>query len=483
MSQAILHWCRDEGSLDLWGMLLPSQKQRARTGNLFKQAIDVDWLSKLSGLHARLAAIAPNGVLLSTKVKRAVFLAQADKVLNTRKKNEVDFVDDTDYWIRVALSQFRRLKEEAVYESAMKKASHQQVENIQKVLKRMTRLPPKESGPEEMTVGARGDDDDDDDDGGSQRRRRTVAKPEETAPQRSSPAIPSSWGGSPGVGSREFFRSIKSVVSSPPSPAPLAAACRGASEYPASVLGKSEACFSRLCGPGARSDFSASVLRKSEACPGKGASSSGSSSSSSSSSDSILGPAPIAAHAATVAIKRVLSRESVSSPSEPAPAGKKQKTASEEKQTTVSKEDLALSDPDLQLLQVVAAKHGDAKHNLSLQSRRNKELKLLRKPAAAPSTVAASSTKVAKVKEQKMAKVKQQEKKTKTHTAASKARNADRQKRRNKVCSSAYKIALLAARRKGASEQKAKEAASIAYKAAGDRFNEAEQTLLGEDVN
>jgi hypothetical protein len=168
----------------------------------------------------------------------------------------------------------------------------------------------------------------------------------------------------------------------------------------------------------------------------------------------------------------------VSSPSEPAPAGKKQKTASEEKQTTVSKEDLALSDPDLQLLQVVAAKHGDAKHNLSLQSRRNKELKLLRKPAAA-----ASSTKVAKVKEQKMAKVKEQEKKTKTHTAASKARNADRQKRRNKVCSSAYKIALLAARREGASEQKAKEAASIAYKAAGDRFNEAEQTLLGEDVN
>lgn len=97
MSQAILHWCRDEGSLDLWGMLLPSQKQR--TGSLFKKAIDVDWLSKLSGLHARLAAIAPNGVLLQTKVKRAVVLAQAEKVLNTRKKNEVEFADDTDYFI------------------------------------------------------------------------------------------------------------------------------------------------------------------------------------------------------------------------------------------------------------------------------------------------------------------------------------------------------------------------------------------------
>ena len=102
----------------------------------WKTAINVEWLQQNRFLLQDLLGVAPNAVLPSTKVRAAVRRCLETPELRMSKHGmDVEtFADGVDQRVRVMMSQIRDLKKDDKYFPAMRKASLEEREGLDKLL-------------------------------------------------------------------------------------------------------------------------------------------------------------------------------------------------------------------------------------------------------------------------------------------------------------------------------------------------------------
>ena len=121
--------CKD---FDLFSMLdCPGHQKWS-----WKTAPNVAWMAKTAEFVSSVLKIAPNGVLASQKVNGALLkLTQASNKFNRTRYCDTDWADHCDLRLRAILSQYRELKKRSdTYSCAMRKASEQEREAIDKAL-------------------------------------------------------------------------------------------------------------------------------------------------------------------------------------------------------------------------------------------------------------------------------------------------------------------------------------------------------------
>ena len=121
-----------QGCKDLAKLIHSKVKQTWRT------APDSDWLGcdGLADLLSSLFSLHRNGVLQSSKLKKAVLKLQTEKGrLNFTKNHDSDWVDQIDDQVRITAQQYRSLKQDQVkYKRLVKKCSVQEKKNVDMVL-------------------------------------------------------------------------------------------------------------------------------------------------------------------------------------------------------------------------------------------------------------------------------------------------------------------------------------------------------------
>ena len=107
---------------DLWQKLSHPNGQNAFFS--WKTAPNPTWMAQCADLMYRFASLAPNGLLLSSKLKVAILKLHYEKKINFSKYHEEVFADKCDYRIRCLLHQFRSVKQKKEeYYRCMRKAS------------------------------------------------------------------------------------------------------------------------------------------------------------------------------------------------------------------------------------------------------------------------------------------------------------------------------------------------------------------------
>ena len=120
-------------SWDLWAKLAHSNGPHAQFS--WKTAPNPTWMAQTADLMYRFVAIAPNGILHSSKLKQAVLKLQQEKKINFSKYHEETFADKCDYRIRCLLNQFCMLKQKnEEYSRCMRKCSEAEQQAIDQVL-------------------------------------------------------------------------------------------------------------------------------------------------------------------------------------------------------------------------------------------------------------------------------------------------------------------------------------------------------------
>ena len=120
-------------SWDLWAKLAHPNAPQAQFS--WKTAPNPTWMAQTADLMYRFVAIAPNGILHSSKLKQAVLKLQHEKKINFSKYHEELFADKCDYRIRCLLNQYRMLKQKKdEYSRCMRKSSEAEQQAIDQVL-------------------------------------------------------------------------------------------------------------------------------------------------------------------------------------------------------------------------------------------------------------------------------------------------------------------------------------------------------------
>ena len=121
--------CEQAGTWDLLRLL---------GGMTWKSTIDAEWLGQahLSSLFVDLFKVHKNGVLSSNKTKLALQKIQGTvHRMNFSKRDDQTWLDLCDEQLRICASQYRELKNYNVkYQRAMKKASNEEKEYVDRVL-------------------------------------------------------------------------------------------------------------------------------------------------------------------------------------------------------------------------------------------------------------------------------------------------------------------------------------------------------------
>ena len=121
---------------DLWQKLSHPNGQNAFFS--WKTAPNPTWMAQCADLMCRFASLAPNGLLLSSKLKVAILKLHYEKKINFSKYHEEVFADKCDYRIRCLLHQFRSVKQKKEeYYRCMRKASEAEQQAIDQVLEIM----------------------------------------------------------------------------------------------------------------------------------------------------------------------------------------------------------------------------------------------------------------------------------------------------------------------------------------------------------
>ena len=120
-------------SWDLWAKLAHPNGPHAQFS--WKTAPNPTWMAQTADLMYRFVAIAPNGILHSSKLKQAVLKLQQEKKINFSKYHEETFADKCDYRIRCLLTKFRMLKQKnEEYSRCMRKCYEAEQQAIDQVL-------------------------------------------------------------------------------------------------------------------------------------------------------------------------------------------------------------------------------------------------------------------------------------------------------------------------------------------------------------
>ena len=139
IGEIIVKYCEFKQSKDLHSLLCPASAIKIS----WKMKLLDTWIVKMAGICYELAAIAPNTKLNGSKVRKAIEarLQQGD-IKNNTELQEKDFVDACDMMIRVALQQYRCMKQDMkAREIVMKKLDREDRRRVTLVLDRML-LPP-----------------------------------------------------------------------------------------------------------------------------------------------------------------------------------------------------------------------------------------------------------------------------------------------------------------------------------------------------
>ena len=102
----------------------------------WKTAPNPAWLCRLSNLWRKYLALAPNAVIPSKKHRLALEKLQERRSgVNTGKKNQQDFAEACDEWIRIGLSHLRFLKQSDINRSrCFRKCDPDEVATLETVL-------------------------------------------------------------------------------------------------------------------------------------------------------------------------------------------------------------------------------------------------------------------------------------------------------------------------------------------------------------
>lgn len=132
LQQKVWEVTQRQGCMDLAKILHSSRDQK------WKTAPDQEWLGGdgLSDLMSSLFSLHTNGVLQSTKLKKALLKLQSEKGrMNCTRLHDSDWCDKMDELIRIAAGQYRTAKQDALkYSRLVKKCSIKEKKNIDYVL-------------------------------------------------------------------------------------------------------------------------------------------------------------------------------------------------------------------------------------------------------------------------------------------------------------------------------------------------------------
>ena len=108
----------------------------------WKTAPNPAWLSRLSNLWRKYLALAPNAVIPSKKHRLALEKLQERRSgVNTGKKNQQDFAEACDEWIRIGLSHLRFLKQSDINRSrCFRKCDPDEIATLETVLGLITEI-------------------------------------------------------------------------------------------------------------------------------------------------------------------------------------------------------------------------------------------------------------------------------------------------------------------------------------------------------
>lgn len=108
----------------------------------WKTAPNPAWLCRLSNLWRKYLALAPNAVIPSKKHRLALEKLQERRSgVNTGKKNQQDFAEACDEWIRIGLSHLRFLKQSDINRSrCFRKCDPDEIATLETVLGLITEI-------------------------------------------------------------------------------------------------------------------------------------------------------------------------------------------------------------------------------------------------------------------------------------------------------------------------------------------------------
>lgn len=206
LQQKIWEVTQRQGCMDMAKLLHSSKDQK------WKTAPDQEWLGGdgLADLLASLFSLHSNGVLQSTKLKKALLKLQSEKGrMNFTRLHDSDWCDKMDELIRIAAGQYRTAKQDPLkYSRLVKKCSIKEKKNIDTVLSFMV------LAEEDVNTGGCGEGEPADCGEGGPAEKAIVA-----AEEAFEPAVDKSWVVAiPKPASSIFQRVLKRDASDPASP-------------------------------------------------------------------------------------------------------------------------------------------------------------------------------------------------------------------------------------------------------------------------